>query len=215
MSMRTSNSLPTLDFGDTSAQNQSTEQKPLGQRVRRGAMWNVASTFLLRISNIAVMAVVARIVSPEELGVFALAITIQVVLADMAALGVSSAIARSDLDEEKIAPTVTTISILTSLILALGMALLAPNIAILWANPQATDPIRILAITLALVGAFAVPGAQLQRQYRQDVVFRSNVISFFPSSAALSFWHSRGRWGSCICLVTCHWPVGGRSYYFF
>jgi lipopolysaccharide exporter len=182
---RAISNLPTLDSGKPSARNKCTEQKPLVQRVRRGAIWTAANTLLLRFSNIAVMAVVARIVSPEELGVFALAIAIQLLLADMAALGVSSAIARSDLDEAKIAPTVITISIFTSLMLGLAMALLAPNIAAMVGSPQATDTIRILAIALALVGPFAVPSAQLQRRYRQDILFRATAISFLPSSAVL------------------------------
>lgn len=153
--------------------------------VKKGAIWTGASTLLLRFSNIALMAVVARIVAPDELGVFALAVTVQAVLVSMAELGVASAIARSDLDVDKIAPTITSISVLSSLVLAGLMAVFAGPLAGFLGSPLAEDPIRILAISVALIGPFAVPGADLQRSFRQDLIFRANIISFFPASAVL------------------------------
>lgn len=157
----------------------------LARNVRSGALWTGASTMLLRVSNIVLMAFVARIVSPEELGVFALAVTVQAVLVSVAELGVASAIARSDVDIDRIAPTVVTISVVTSLFLGSMMALLAGPMAAFLGSPDAEGPLRILAISVALIGPFAVPGAQLQRTFRQDLLFRASIIAFIPGSAAL------------------------------
>ena len=153
--------------------------------VKKGAIWTGASTLLLRFSNIALMAVVARIVAPDELGVFALAVTGHAVLVSIAELGVASAIARTDLDIDKIAPTVTSIAVFSSLVLAGLMAGFAEPLAAFLGSPLAEGPLRILAIGVALIGPFAVPGAALQRTFRQDLIFRANIISFVPSSAAL------------------------------
>ena len=160
-------------------------KEALVKDMRRGAVWTGASTMLLRVSNIALMAVVARIVAPDELGVFALAITVQAILVSVAELGVASAIARTDLDIEKIAPTVVTIAVATSLALGSLMAVFAGPLADFLGAPQAEGPIRILAISVALIGPVAVPGAQLQRTFRQDVLFRANVIAFVPASGVL------------------------------
>jgi lipopolysaccharide exporter len=46
-------------------------------------------------------------------------------------------------------------------------------------------PIRILAIAVAVQGLFAVPGAQLQREFRQDVLFRANLVAFVVSNTVL------------------------------
>ncbi|MBP2411556.1 PST family polysaccharide transporter [Arthrobacter stackebrandtii] len=153
--------------------------------VRRGALWTGASTMLLRISNIALMAVVARIVAPDELGVFALAVTVQAVLVSMAELGVASVIARTEIDIDKIAPTVVTISVTTSLVLGSLMALGAEPLAVFLGSPDAAGPIRIMALCVAMIGPFAVPGAQLQRDFRQDLLFRANILAFLPSAAVL------------------------------
>jgi len=153
--------------------------------VRRGALWTGASTLLLRVSNILLMAIVARIVAPDELGVFALAVTVQAVLVSVAELGVASAIARTELDIDRIAPTVVTISVTTSIMLGSMMAAFAGPLADFLGAPQAESTIRILAISVGLIGPFAVPGAQLQRGFRQDILFRANIIAFLPSSALL------------------------------
>ncbi|MGY3567073.1 lipopolysaccharide exporter [Sinomonas sp. RB5] len=137
------------------------------------------------MGNIAVMAVIARIVSPKDFGVFALAVTVQTILTGVAELGVASVIARSDIAVERIAPTVVTISVGTSAILATAMALFAGPIASFLGSPDAEGPVRILAITIALIGPFAVPGAQLQRDFRQDQLFWGTLVSFAVSNAVL------------------------------
>jgi lipopolysaccharide exporter len=169
---------------EPTAKDQQSRQHLLAD-VKKGSMWAGASTMLLRLSNIVLMAVVARIVAPDELGVFALAVTAHAILISVAELGVASAIARTDLDIDAIAPTVVSISVTTSLFLAGLMALFAGDIAAFLGSPAADGPIRILALSVALIGPFAVPGAQLQSTFRQDLVFRANMISFVPGSAVL------------------------------
>jgi PST family polysaccharide transporter len=51
----------------------------------------------------------------------------------------------------------------------------------------------VLAITVALIGPFAVPGAQLQRDFRQDVLFRATVVSFMVSNALLILMAANGN----------------------
>ncbi|MHC5797843.1 oligosaccharide flippase family protein [Lacisediminihabitans sp. FW035] len=157
----------------------------LTDKVRRGAFWAGGSSIFLRFANIALTAVVARIVAPEELGIFALTLVIYGIVVSLAELGVSSAIARSDLDPDEIAPTIATISIATSLLLASAVAVFAVPIATALGSADAAVPIRIMALCVAMIGPFAVPGAQLQREFRQDVVFKATAISFVPSSIVL------------------------------
>ncbi len=144
-----------------------------------------ASAILLRFSNILVMVVVARIISPEELGVYALAITVYGFVVCLASWGVASAIGRSDLDADRLGPTVTTFALTSTCVIAVSMAFAAGPIASLFGMPEAVGPIRILAVAVAVQGLFAVPGAQIQRAFRQDVLFRANVFAFIVSNPAL------------------------------
>ncbi|MFZ4518202.1 MAG: lipopolysaccharide biosynthesis protein [Microthrixaceae bacterium] len=157
----------------------------LGTKVRRGAVWSAGSVVVMRFANIALMAVVARLVAPAEFGLFTVALTVHAFVTSVAELGVASAVARSDLDIDRIAPTVATISIVTSFTLGALMFGFAQNLADLMGSPDAAAPLRVLSLTVVMIGPFAVPGAQLQREFRQQRLFLASVVSFVVSSGVL------------------------------
>ena len=157
----------------------------LQDKVRSGALWSAGSTLFLRFANIAIMAVVARNVAPEAFGVFALAMVVQGVVASLAELGVSSALLRSDLNPDRTAPTIMTLSIASSLFLGILMFVFAEPLAIALGSADAADPVRIMALSVALVGPFAVPSALIQREFQQDVIFKAAAIGFVPSSTIM------------------------------
>lgn len=167
---------------DGSPPDQSTS---LMQRARRGALWTGASALVLRLGNVLMMVIVARIISPAELGVYALAIAVYGFVVCLAAWGVCSAIGRSDLDADELGSTVTTFALCSSLLTAGMMVAFAGWLASALGVPEAATPIRILAITVFFTGLFAVPTGQNQRAFRQDVVFRADMIAFVAMNAAL------------------------------
>src|SRR5215469_13229094 len=128
----------------------------LSASVRKGALWVVASNMLLRLASVAIMAVIAHILSPKDFGVFAVALTAYLIVSVTGELGVSSCLIRSDLDIDSLAPTVVTISILSGAIFAVAMAALARPIAVALGSAAAVGPIRFLAIGVFLIGIFAV-----------------------------------------------------------
>lgn len=157
----------------------------LSKRVRLGALWSIASSLLLRLTSIFVTAVVAHILDPRDFGVFAVALTAYTIVSSVGELGVSSCLIRADLDIDSLAPTMTSVSLATSAILAGTMVVFAAPIGTALGSASAAGPIRVMAIAVILVGVFAVPNSQLIRDFKQDKLFLSNVISFVPSTAAL------------------------------
>jgi lipopolysaccharide exporter len=157
----------------------------LSSRVRRGALWSVLSTLLLRFSNIAVTAVVAHILAPRDFGIFTVALTAYTVISSLGELGIASCLIRADLDIDAIAPTMVTVSWTTSALFASGMAIFARHIAVALGSVDGAEPIRVMALAVLISGVFAVPGAQLTRDFKQDKLFLANVISLVPSTALL------------------------------
>jgi lipopolysaccharide exporter len=143
------------------------------------------SGIFLKLSSVLVMVLVARIISPKDLGVFTLATVIYGVVVSIAGWGIPTAIARLDLDADKLGPTVTTFSICSAFITAVFMVTFAKPLASLLGSPNAAASIRILTLSVLFAGIFAVPVAQNQRAFRQDVLFRATVVSFVVSSGAL------------------------------
>lgn len=161
------------------------ESKVLSVSVRHSVIWSIASSMLLRLANIITTAVVAHILDPRDFGVFAVALTAYAIVSSIGDLGVASCLKRADLDIDSLAPTVATVSLLTSGVLAGAMVAFARPIATALGSADAADPIRVMSIAVMLVGIFAVPDAQLMRDFKQKKVFLANAIAFIPSTAAL------------------------------
>jgi lipopolysaccharide exporter len=159
--------------------------RSLSASVRRGALWVVASNLSLRSANVLITAVVAHILSPHDFGVFAVALTAFVIVSGLGELGVSSCLMRADLDIDRLAPTVATVSALSSAILGGAMAVFAAPIAAALGSAAAVGPIRVMSLAVFSVGAFAVPNSQLMRDFKQDKIFLANAIAFVPSTVLL------------------------------
>lgn len=151
----------------------------------RGALWAMSANLVMRFANIAITAVLARLLSPEDFGVFAVALAVYLVVTSLAELGMGSAVARSAVEPVDIAPTVVTISIAVSFGCAALLAVFSNALSELLGQPAAAQPLQILAISLALTGLFAVPGAQLVREFRQDRIFLATVVGFVVGNPVL------------------------------
>ena len=139
----------------------------------------------MRLGNVSLTAVVAHILTPRDFGVFAVAATAYNIVFAISELGVSSCLVRADLDIDDLAPTVTTLSVLSNTIFAAAMAAFAVPIATALGSAAAAGPIRVMSLALLFAGAFAVPYSQLVRDFKQSKVFRANAISFVSSTAVL------------------------------
>jgi PST family polysaccharide transporter len=137
------------------------------------------------LSNVAITAVVAHILTPHDFGVFTVALTAYTIIFNISEFGVASCLVRADLDIHAIAPTMVTVSLITSAICGETMAVFARPIATVLGAPDGAQVIRIMALVVLINGFFAVPGAQLTRDLKQDKLFWANVISLVPSTAAL------------------------------
>jgi len=161
------------------------EGRSLSASVRRGALWVVASNLLLRLANVALTAIVAHILSPRDFGVFAVALTAYVIVSSIGELGVASCLFRADLDIDSLAPTVASIALVSSTLLAFAMAAFAGPIAVALGSGAAAGPIRVMSLSVLLIGVLAVPNAQMIRDFKQDKIFLANVIAFVPSTVLL------------------------------
>lgn len=162
-------------------------ERPLAQRVRRGALWSAASTLILRLANITIMAIVARTLSPRDFGIFAVALTVHAIVSSIAELGVASTLVRDEVDPAEVAPTVAAVSLISSVVLAGLMTVFAAPLATALGSSAAAGPMRVMALAVVLVGIFAVPGAELAREFRQDKQFAANLLGFAAANGLLLY----------------------------
>ncbi len=89
----------------------------VASRATRAFGWSFLNTIVSRLGTLAIGIVLARVLGPEAFGTFAVATVAMLAILSFNELGVSLAIVRWQDDPATIAPTVNTISVLSSLVL--------------------------------------------------------------------------------------------------
>lgn len=151
--------------------------EPRRSTLRGAVFWSALNSVLLRLGALVVGVVLARILGPAEFGVYALALTVQMVLMTVADLGLSADLIRSE-DPAPKEPTVASLGALAGVVSAALMAALAGPLAAAFGVPDAGPVIAVLALTLVLAGLGVVPYARLQRELRQRALFAIALVDF-------------------------------------
>ncbi|KAA0977548.1 lipopolysaccharide biosynthesis protein [Paeniglutamicibacter gangotriensis] len=145
--------------------------------IRKGLAWSAINAFVLRLGTVGVGIFLARLLSPEQFGVFAIALTVQAVLMTLADFGLSTDLIRSP-DYARKAPTVATLGIVTGTSLTVIMVISAQGTAQLLGSPEAGPVIAVMSGTLFLAGCGVVPYAKLQRNFMQKQLFAISLADF-------------------------------------
>lgn len=169
------------------------EPRSLSANVRAGAIWSFSTTLILRIAGIGVTTIVARVLTPHDFGVFAVATTVFTIVSALGEFGVTSCLARADLDVDTLAPTLWSVSLASSLLMASVLYEFARPISTSLGSPDAAHPVRVMALVMVMWGISAVPTAQCIRDFKQDKIFLANALSFLPSIALLLFLAKHGN----------------------
>lgn len=167
-------------------------------RVGSGLAWSTVNSLVLRVGNFVVGIFLARLLAPEQFGVFAVALTVQAVLMTLADLGMSTDLIRSD-DPGAKAPTVATLAIATGTALTITMAVSAQSLADLLGSSDAGPVIAVLSCSLLLASAGVVPYATLQREFAQKNLFIIALVEFFAGTVLT------------VVLVLAGWGVMGLA----
>jgi O-antigen/teichoic acid export membrane protein len=149
---------PTLDPVD---------RDDLGRQVRGGMRWSLLNSVLLRFLNVAVSIVMARLLVPEDYGLYAVGTVVLMVLQSMNELGTSVAVVRWQGDVTRAARTATTLAYGSSFLLWGTTFLLAPAVADALNAPDATSLLRVLSFSVLIDAVSAIPNALLTRGFMQ------------------------------------------------
>ncbi|MFC9786522.1 oligosaccharide flippase family protein [Rhodococcus sp. NPDC127528] len=154
----------------------------LERLIRHGLAWSLASALTLRLGSLVLGIVLARLLTPGEFGVYAVALTVQTVLVTLADLALSAYLVHTT-DPERRAPTVATLGLLAGMALTGAMALSARVVADLFGAQAAAPVIVVLSFTLLVSGIGVVPFGMLQRNFEQKKLFAASATDFAVGTA--------------------------------
>jgi PST family polysaccharide transporter len=140
---------------------------PVAATARRALWWSIANNAVGRVGTTLIGIVLARILVPEDYGMYAVALVALTGLLAVNELGVSLAVVRWPGDVSRIAPTVVTLSIASSVVLWLAMFFAAPVVANALNATDATTFVRFLSLSVLIDAVTAVPAALMTREFMQ------------------------------------------------
>jgi lipopolysaccharide exporter len=178
----------------------STPDQELGGRVRRGLAWGLANSITMRLASLLLGIVLARLLTPEAFGVFAVALTVQTILLNLADLGMSADLIRSR-DWQRRAPTVASISLLSAGLLTVAMIVGAPVLASSLGSDQAAPVIALMSLSLVIAAAGVAPLATIQREFQQSRFFIIVATSFLVGGGLTVLLIVGFGWGAMALAV--------------
>jgi PST family polysaccharide transporter len=157
-------------------------QKALPAQVRSSLVWSVTNNVVAKLATLGVGIVLARLLTPRDFGLFAVAMVAFTAVSCFDELGVSLALVRWPGDVRTIAPTVATLALASSGLLFTACFALAPSIARALGAPSAGGIVRLMAVAVLVDGITQVPVAMLQREFRQDRKMLADVVALVIST---------------------------------
>ncbi len=148
------------------------QKGPLAGRVLKGAAWLFGYYALSKLGRVAMMLVVAALLSPREYGIIGLSAVIITAVQIANESGIWHATVHRRDPDERFLNTALAANISGSLVLCVGLFFVAPGIASFYGEPEMTGVLRLMGLALILDAVFYVPDGLL----RKELEFKSRAL---------------------------------------
>ncbi|MGR6912913.1 oligosaccharide flippase family protein [[Actinomadura] parvosata] len=155
----------------------------IGRKAGRGLRWSLLGNLVMKAGSFGMSLILARLLVPEDFGVFAIALAATQFVIYINDAGVIAATVQWRGRLEEIASTATVVAILSSCALYGIFWVIAPFYASLAGSEDATWVIRILMATNVVYGLTAVRSAALMRRFEQDKLAWANLAGFVANAS--------------------------------
>ncbi|MCL6630706.1 MAG: oligosaccharide flippase family protein, partial [Armatimonadetes bacterium] len=145
-----------------------------------GVGWAFLSSFSVRAMQVLTTLILAKLLQPHDFGIFALSSLIINAAAVFRDVGFAQVVIYRQADVRKTAGTALTLTLISSLVLAVLLGMCAPFLASAFSSPEITLPVRVMSVGLLISGMASVPSAILDKYLK----FRKRAIPEILSAVA-------------------------------
>lgn len=149
----------------------------VGKAIARGAIWTVSLRMVVRFISVISTLVLARLLTPEDFGVYALAMTVYAFVDLLGAFGFGSALIQNQNADASHYNTAWTLHFLFSLMTTSLLFVLAPYAAEFLGEPQLVIVMRFMCILFLLDGLKNVGIINFQKHMTFDREFRFSLMT--------------------------------------
>lgn len=152
----------------------------LVRQATQSSAWVVGARLLERGLRTVRTIVLARLLSPTDIGLFAIAVVALGVLEQLSALGLDAALLRKRGGVEGYLDLAWTVQMVRGLVLGIALLFFAPLVAAFFDEPAAIPLVRVVALSAVIRGGMSIGLLQLQR----DVDFVRITVWQFAAAVA-------------------------------
>ncbi|MGB9588124.1 MAG: lipopolysaccharide biosynthesis protein [Armatimonadota bacterium] len=137
-----------------------------------GVGWAFLSSSSVRAMQVLTTLILAKLLQPHDFGIFALSSLIINAAAVLRDVGFAQVVIYRQADIRKTAGTALTLTLMSSLVLAMLLGMCAPLLSSAFSSPEITLPVRVMSVGLLISGMASVPSAILDKYLK----FRKRAI---------------------------------------
>ena len=148
----------------------------IGQAAGKGLRWSLVGAFATRFGGLALGMVLARLLTPEDFGLYAIALGAMYFVMHVNDVGLIAATVQWRGRIEEMAPTATTLALAFSIGIYGLFFVFAPAFAGLAGNPEAAPIVRVLTLVMIVDGVTAVRAGYLVRTFQQHRITTAKSV---------------------------------------
>jgi O-antigen/teichoic acid export membrane protein len=177
--------------------------EPLGRSAAAGTMWLAGQKWVARLSGLVTIAILTRLIAPEDFGVVAAASTIIPFVVLLADSGLSTYLVQEKQLDQRLLSTGFWFSVSAAIALAAVMVVFAPVIASAFHLPEAAPVVRGLSLSVVILVLGAVPWALLKREMQFRLLALMTLVGVFVGQvvAILLAFRGAGAWALVMQLI--------------
>ena len=137
----------------------------LQKQVISGLLWSIVRVWGNRLGGLLIFYILARLLTPEEFGIYAAVVAILLFLEVFTEQGLADAIIQCSEVERTQLNTVFLVNLATALVIFLALWLLAPQVAQWMSMPSIELPLRIASLVVVLNAVGVCQLALHRRQF--------------------------------------------------
>ena len=178
--------------------------RPLQGHMFRGSVWTVGVRWTIRLTGVVSTIVLARLLTPADYGVVAIAMVIAGTIESFAQTGQHLALIRMPNATREHYDSAWTMSVLIGLTLGALVSLSAPFATLYFHEPRATMVLHVVALRTVISGFENIGVVNFRKDLRFDRQFWYNVVPTFVSfvAALSSAFILRNYWALVCGIMT-------------
>lgn len=138
----------------------------LGERAAAGVLWLTVQKWAIRISGLVTIAVLTRVLGPQDFGTVAAASAVLPFFYLLSDIGFAAYIVQVDHVDRRMLSTSFWFSLLAGLVLAAALVAAAPLFGLVFRSGDFVPVLQLLSLTVVLTATSSVPMALMRRAMR-------------------------------------------------